>query len=29
MEASPEGDLVMTANYGMQGAPPLKIATRR
>ena len=25
MEANPEGDLVMTANYGLQGAPPLKM----
>ena len=25
MEASPDGDLVMTANYGLQGAPPLKM----
>jgi len=25
MEPNPEGDLVMTANYGLQGAPPLKM----
>jgi diguanylate cyclase (GGDEF)-like protein len=25
MERSPDGDLVMTANYGLQGAPPLKV----
>ena len=25
MEADPDGDLVMTANYGLQGAPPLKM----
>ena len=25
MEPSPEGDLVMTANYGLQGAPPLRM----
>jgi len=26
MERSPDGDLVMTANYGLQGAPPLKVS---
>ncbi|TMK80442.1 MAG: GGDEF domain-containing protein [Actinobacteria bacterium] len=26
MERDPGGDLVMTANYGLQGAPPLKVA---
>jgi diguanylate cyclase (GGDEF)-like protein len=26
MERSSEGDLVMTANYGLQGAPPLKVS---
>jgi diguanylate cyclase (GGDEF)-like protein len=26
MEPSPDGDLVMTANYGLQGAPPLKVS---
>jgi diguanylate cyclase (GGDEF)-like protein len=26
MEPNPEGDLVMTANYGLQGAPPLKVS---
>jgi diguanylate cyclase (GGDEF)-like protein len=25
MEPSPDGDLVMTANHGLQGAPPLKM----
>ena len=26
MEPTPDGDLVMTANYGLQGAPPLKVS---
>jgi diguanylate cyclase (GGDEF)-like protein len=26
MEPSPDGDLIMTANYGLQGAPPLKVS---
>ena len=26
MERGPDGDLVMTANYGLQGAPPLKVS---
>jgi diguanylate cyclase (GGDEF)-like protein len=26
MERSPDGDLVMTANYGLQGAPPLRVS---
>jgi diguanylate cyclase (GGDEF)-like protein len=26
MERSPDGDLVMTANYGLQGAPPVKFS---
>jgi len=26
MERSPDGDLVMSANYGLQGAPPLKVS---
>jgi diguanylate cyclase (GGDEF)-like protein len=26
MERGPEGDLVMSANYGLQGAPPLRVA---
>jgi diguanylate cyclase (GGDEF)-like protein len=26
MERGPDGDLVMTANYGLQGAPPLRVS---
>src|SRR6188508_732271 len=26
MEANPDGDLVMSANYGLQGAPPLRVS---
>ena len=26
MERSPDGDLVMSANYGLQGAPPLRVS---
>ncbi len=26
MERGPDGDLVMTANYGLQGSPPLKVS---
>jgi diguanylate cyclase (GGDEF)-like protein len=26
MEPSPDGDLVMTANHGLQGAPPLRVS---
>jgi diguanylate cyclase (GGDEF)-like protein len=26
MERSPDGDLVMTANHGLQGAPPMKVS---
>jgi len=26
MERSPDGDLAMTANYGLQGAPPLQVS---
>ena len=26
LERSPDGDLVMSANYGLQGAPPMKVA---
>jgi diguanylate cyclase (GGDEF)-like protein len=26
MELSPDGDLVMTANYGLQGSPPLRVS---